>query len=414
MVYANRDSISKLLSLSAKFEKPVDFKKASTHPLYPFPLSMAFPDGSKRETQKSKLLQEILPDIPERTGEINIAKEQCVYVVDMIAQLKMCLSMIPDTFEQLILKFVRSLPKGYHRIDIVADTYRNISIKSAERKKRCSSSKVAIGSIKSKLPRDINKFLLNDENKTSLIKLIFDYIIHEKLSVTSMLKTEVIILSGDDECYTVTSDLVILNDNLRSNQEEADTKVILHAMQIIQSSSFRVIIRSLSGDTDIMVLALALIVDQDKVYIDYGSGKRRKGTWLKDIILNEDERKTLVGFHSFTGNDYVPALFRKGEKRCWSIMKKSEKFLNVFGELGRDWELTGEVVKTIEEYVCALYGSKKDSVDSTRFDMIMKKQTRENKAIDLSAIPPCFSSLYLQIQRANFVLWKWTESAQIS
>ena len=96
-----------------------------------------------------------------------------------------------------------------------------------------------------------------------------------------------------------------------------------------------------------MVLALALIVDQDKVYIDYGSGKRRKGTWLKDIILNEDERKALVGFHSFTGNDYVPALFRKGKKRCWSIMKKSEKFLNVFGELGRDWELTDEVVKTI-------------------------------------------------------------------
>ena len=93
LVYANRD-ISKLLSLSAKFDKPVDFQKASTHSLYPFPLSMAFPDGSKRETKKSKLLQKILPDIPERTGEINIAKEQCVYVVNRIAQLRMCLSMI--------------------------------------------------------------------------------------------------------------------------------------------------------------------------------------------------------------------------------------------------------------------------------------------------------------------------------
>ena len=258
--------------------------------------------------------------------------------------------------------------------------------------------------------------MLNDENKTSLIKLIFDYVIAEKQSVTSMLKTEVIVLSGDDECYTVTSNLVTLNDDLRSNQEEADTKVILHAIQIIHSSPFKVIIRSPSGDTDIMVLALALIADQDKVYMDYGSGKRRKGTWLKDITLNEDERKALIGFHSFTGNDYVPALFRKGKKRCWLVMKKSEKFLNVFRELGRDWELTDKVVTTIEEYVCALYGSKKDSVDSTRFDMIMKKQTRENKAIDLSAIPPCFSSLYLQIKRANFVAatWKRTESAQIS
>ena len=110
-----------------------------------------------------------------------------------------------------------------------------------------------------------------------------------------MLETEVIVLSADDECYTVTSNLVTLNDDLRSNQEEADTKVLLHAIQITNSSPFKVIIRSPSGDTDIMVLALALIADQDKVYMDYGSGKRRKGTWLKDIPPNEDERKALIG-----------------------------------------------------------------------------------------------------------------------
>ena len=46
----------------------------------------------------------------------------------------------------------------------------------------------------------------------------------------------------------------------------------------------------------------------------------------------------------------------------------------------------------------------------------MKKQTRENKAIDLSVLPPCFTSLYFQMNRANFVagMWKKTGSAQIS
>jgi hypothetical protein len=66
--------------------------------------------------------------------------------------------------------------------------------------------------------------MLNGENETSLIKLIFEYLINEKDTVTWLLKTEVIVLSGDDECYTVTSDLVIPNDNSRGNQEEADTK----------------------------------------------------------------------------------------------------------------------------------------------------------------------------------------------
>jgi hypothetical protein len=66
-------------------------------------------------------------------------------------------------------------------------------------------------------------------------------------------------------------------------------------------------------------LALALIADQDKVYNDYGSGKRRKWTWLKDITLNKDERKALIGFHFFTGNDYVPAFFRWGKIEVHSM-----------------------------------------------------------------------------------------------
>ena len=46
VVSANCSIISKLLSFSAKFHKPIDFQKALTYPLHPFPLSMAFPDGS--------------------------------------------------------------------------------------------------------------------------------------------------------------------------------------------------------------------------------------------------------------------------------------------------------------------------------------------------------------------------------
>ena len=46
----------------------------------------------------------------------------------------------------------------------------------------------------------------------------------------------------------------------------------------------------------------------------------------------------------------------------------------------------------------------------------MKKETRENKAIDLSVLPPCFTSLCFQIKRANFDagMWKKIGSAQIS
>jgi len=168
--------------LSAKFEKPIDFQHALSYPLYPYPLRMAFPDGSKRETSKSKLLHEILPDVPDKNLiELGAIKMQCGYIIDMIAQLRVCLVSVPETLQRLASKFLQSLPKGYPQFDIVADTYRKTSIKSAERRKRGNSAKLLI--IKSKVPREMNKLMLNDENKTALIKLIFQYIVDRKEEV---------------------------------------------------------------------------------------------------------------------------------------------------------------------------------------------------------------------------------------
>ena len=47
-------------------------------------------------------------------------------------------------------------------MDIIADTYRDGSIKSGEREKRESAAKVIIALVKSKLPRDMNQFMLNN------------------------------------------------------------------------------------------------------------------------------------------------------------------------------------------------------------------------------------------------------------
>ena len=72
-------------------------------------------------------------------------------------------------------------------------------------------------------------------------------------------------------------------------------------------------------------------------------------------------------------------------------------------------------MNAIEQYVCALYKSKKKSVNDVRYDLFEKKQNKEDKIIDLSLIPPCFPSLYLQIKQANFVskLWISTRIAQL-
>ena len=63
-------------------------------------------------------------------------------------------------------------------------------------------------------------------------------------------------------------------DTLSNNQEEADTKVTLHAYSILKNINTEkyVIIRSHSGDIDINIIAMSLLVTYlASVYIDYGN-----------------------------------------------------------------------------------------------------------------------------------------------
>ena len=120
----------------------------------------------KRGYQKGKLLPLLMPKIENLNNTNDANNVHCVYIVDMIAHLRTCFTNLPSTYEELIIRFLRSIPQGHRQVHIIADTYRDGSIKSGEREKCGSAAKVIIVLVKSKLPRDMNQFLLNNENKT--------------------------------------------------------------------------------------------------------------------------------------------------------------------------------------------------------------------------------------------------------
>ena len=410
VIRANRNILAKLLSLSAKFQEPIDFSKALEYPLSAAPLSLAFPDGTKRYTQKSKLLDVItIADCPENSVE----KECDILVVDLIAHYRTISTNLPKTFEELILRFLTSLPKRYTRVDLVADCYRDMSIKTAEREKRGSSSKTLIKSCKTKIPSDISKFYSNGENKTQLISLTFKFIRENPSKCLSVLKSNVIYLSGDSICEKVTEESVSTYEILISDQEEADTKVVLHAMDALSTTESNVCIRSPSGDTDIIVIAIGNITEKDRVKIDSGSGNKRKMVWLNSIKLKEDECRALIGFHAFSGTDYTSAFFRKGKLISWKKMLQDEEFIDAFIHLGNEWSLDDQFKDVLERYVCHLYSSKKSKVNDARFQIFNKKQSISNQLTDLSILPPCQSALNLHIMRANYVakIWKLAGTA---
>ena len=59
---------------------------------------------------------------------------------------------------------------------IIGNICRDGSIKSGEREKRRFAAKVIIASMESKLHRDMNQFMLKNENKTQFIQLIFTFV----------------------------------------------------------------------------------------------------------------------------------------------------------------------------------------------------------------------------------------------
>ena len=206
-------------------------------------------------------------------------------------------------------------------MDILADTYRTNSIKDGERNSRGSSQRIIIASSKSRLPHDLFEFLKKEENRTRVREIISEVLRNNFSKVLAKIEMFNSVYSTRDVTYCITETGVTINEEVPSNQEEADIKVILHCHHPLQENP-KWCYRSPSGDTNILILA-ASFSENSRTYIDYGNGKLRKGFWLNQInTINENLKKPLIGFHAFTGNDYVSSFFRKGKKTCWKTMKK--------------------------------------------------------------------------------------------
>ena len=165
----------------------------------------------------------------------------------------------------------------------------------------------------------------NGENKTRLIDLILTVILERKLKVLSSLNSEETYFSTDGQCYKINRDDVINVPELSSNQEEADTKLCLHARHALNSADRgTVIVKNHSGDVDINVILIAKTTDTpERVILDFNKGKYRKLLQLSDIDMRDDEKKCLIGFHAFMGSDYTSAFFRKGKAICWKVLRNN-------------------------------------------------------------------------------------------
>ena len=209
-----------------------------------------------RQTRSAltKLLEDGVEILPNLTNASAV-------IVDAMAQLQ-TLPKIPDRFIDLadvILSAVIKQAGEATRIDFVADQYPTVSIKNIEREKRGRSGHLAfqIRSPQQLRLRQWKKFLANGLNKTNLMEFLADVWRTDQRFARKIGERTLFITHGEscskisiDAQGSISSSIVL---ELCSNQEEADTRMFLHALHASDVAHQQILIKS--SDTDVEVLA---------------------------------------------------------------------------------------------------------------------------------------------------------------
>ena len=383
-----------------------------TFNLGPLPLSLAHQDGSLNKTTKSSLLHYIESQVqPTPVTEIPPGS---IWIIDAMAMLQeLRQTSLPATFGQLadhVLKQLVDLARSIRSetIHFVVDTYRDVSIKNAERGRRGSSGSLMtkIYGEDQRVPQQWKKFLAVGENKAELIRFFFKT---WSSRPSAFLKKVHIFVTRDAECHELVDDngVLVVNEvqDLRCNHEEADTRLLLHAQFATRnhpatsadSASCPIVIKSPDTDVFIIGVAKAKEIGRDLLF-HTGRGNNRRTLNLSAInaYLGEDVCNALISFHCFTGCDSVSSFHGKSKAKAYKLMVESAEFKATFQQLGDSFTVNEDKFCELEKFVCHLYGQGCDNVNKARhnmFLMLIKSEAR---------LPPTQDALRQHVKRANY------------
>ena len=183
------------------------------------------------------------------------------------------------------------VPLQYKDIYIACDTYEENSIKGGQRAARGTSERYFSRSPDMKVPHDFGGFLRNGSNKEMLFDLIQQSIEEDRAN----LEDRTVYFSNKKICTMIKEDQVTVLPNLNSDHEEADTKLVALVCAANVPSEESIMVRSPSGDIDILTLFVAHDFRDTKVFIDNCTGKNRKIIEVTSSQLSAEEKKALIG-----------------------------------------------------------------------------------------------------------------------
>ena len=137
---------------------------------------------------------------------------------------------------------------------------------------------------------------------------------------------------------------------LKSDQEEADTKIVLHALDATANGATEVRIHS--PDTDVFILALRRYPDlcQHTVFVT-GKGENYRTIEIQTIVRALGPLKTaaLPSFHALTEADNTGSFTKKGKPTCWSVFNEAhDDVIQALSQLGTSDLPSNETLEAVE------------------------------------------------------------------
>ena len=300
-------------------------------------------------------------------------------------------------------------------VHVVFDQYFDTSIKAGDRSRRGSSSalEVHIGGPSTPVPKQWDKYITNPKNKKNLCDFLTK-------SMCSLGKARLpanprLIIGGGlkdgERCVEITraNDYHELSD-LQSNQEEADTRMLLHAKHAAsERQEVNIVIQS--PDTDVLVLCAAHFnsIAPKELWFRTGLKDHLRFIPIHEVCQQLSGRilKSLPAFHALTGCDTTSALSGIGKKKPWKVLMRGPVHQERLGLLGQQAEVDEETVKKCEAFVCDLYPSYKrnpKNADELRYIIFCQKKPKNE------SLPPTSDSLRQHINRVNYQTYVWNRS----
>ena len=165
-----------------------------------------------------------------------------------------------------------------------------------------------------------------------------------------------------------------------SNQEEADTRMFLHALHSSDAAHQQILIKSSGTDVEVLACNFREYISAD-IFLLCGTRSRARVINVTQVCeqLGVEVYQALPGLHVLTGCDTVSSFAGKGKKAALDVVKADENSRASIHRIGECVPPIREDLGKMEKFVCSLYNDFSCCiVNDTRYKLFCKIQNLQS------------------------------------